>query len=221
VVSPGEFIPVLEETGLIVAVGEWVLQRACKDLRAWQAEGAVVVPVAVNLSARQFRQQDLDVRLIGLVEAAGVDPKLIELEITESQLMQDPGHAIRVMRSLSEAGIRIAIDDFGTGYSSLSYLTRFPVAALKIDRSFVADVLSDPADAAIVRTIIDMAHTLGSIVIAEGVETEAQAALLRSLGCEQAQGYFFAKPMPEAELRALLASHEKPPRKVRAASRKK
>jgi EAL domain-containing protein (putative c-di-GMP-specific phosphodiesterase class I) len=134
--------------------------------------------------------------------------------------MQDPDHAIRVMRSLSEAGIRIAIDDFGTGYSSLSYLTRFSVAALKIDRSFVADVLSDPADAAIVRTIIDMAHTLGSIVVAEGVETEAQAELLRSLGCEQAQGYYFAKPMPEADLRTLLASHEKhPPRKARAASR--
>jgi diguanylate cyclase (GGDEF)-like protein len=220
VVSPAEFIPVLEETGLIVAVGEWVLQRACKDVKAWQAEGAVVVPVSVNLSARQFRQQDLDLRLIGLVKAAGVDPKLIELEITESQLMQDPDHAIRVMHSLSTAGIRIAIDDFGTGYSSLSYLTRFPVAALKIDRSFVADVLSDKADAAIVRTIIDMAHTLGSIVVAEGVETEAQAALLRSLGCEQAQGYFFARPMPEADLRALLSSYAKPPpRKVRAVSR--
>jgi diguanylate cyclase (GGDEF)-like protein/PAS domain S-box-containing protein len=220
VVSPAEFIPVLEETGLIVAVGEWVLQRACKDVKAWQAEGAVVVPVAVNLSARQFRQQDLDLRFIGLVKAAGVEPKLIELEITESQLMHDPDHAIRVMRSLSAAGIRIAIDDFGTGYSSLSYLTRFPVAALKIDRSFVADVLSDKAAAAIVRTIIDMAHTLGSIVIAEGVETEAQAALLRSLGCEQAQGYFFARPVPEADLRALLSSYTKPPpRKARAVSR--
>jgi EAL domain-containing protein (putative c-di-GMP-specific phosphodiesterase class I) len=158
--------------------------------------------------------------LTGLLKSAGVDPKLIELEITESQLMQDPDHAIRVMRSLSDAGIRIAIDDFGTGYSSLSYLTRFPVAALKIDRSFVADVLSDPADAAIVRTIIDMAHTLGSIVVAEGVETEAQAALLRGLGCEQAQGYFFARPMPEAQLRMLLSSYQKhPPRKARAASR--
>jgi diguanylate cyclase (GGDEF)-like protein len=220
VVSPGEFIPVLEETGLIVAVGEWVLQRACKDLKSWQAEGAVVVPIAVNLSARQFRQQDLDLRLIDLIKSAGVQTKLIELEITESQLMQDPHHAIRIMRSLSNAGIRIAIDDFGTGYSSLSYLTRFPVSALKIDRSFVADVLSDQADAAIVRTIIDMAHTLGSIVIAEGVETAEQAALLRKLGCEQAQGYYFARPMPEAKLKALLrATTNAPPRKVRSAAR--
>jgi EAL domain-containing protein (putative c-di-GMP-specific phosphodiesterase class I) len=134
--------------------------------------------------------------------------------------MLDPQHATRVMRSLSNAGIRIAIDDFGTGYSSLSYLTRFPVAALKIDRSFVASVLSDEADAAIVRTIIDMAHTLGAIVIAEGVETAEQAALLRRLGCEQAQGYYFARPMPEAELKALLgAKIDASPLKVRSTAR--
>ena len=130
------------------------------------------MPVAVNLSARQFRQNDLDARIRGLIGAAGVDPALIELEITESQLMVDPEHAIRTMRSLRESGIHIAIDDFGTGYSSLAYLTRFPVKALKIDRSFVADVFSDHADAAIVRTIIEMAHQLGFTVVAEGVETE-------------------------------------------------
>jgi EAL domain-containing protein (putative c-di-GMP-specific phosphodiesterase class I) len=140
------------------------------------------------------------------VAAAGVDPALIELEITESQLMHDPDQAIRVLRALREAGIRIAIDDFGTGYSSLAYLTRFPLAALKIDRSFVADVLTDEADATIVRTIIDMAQTLGFTVVAEGVETEAQATFLRELGCEQAQGYFFARPMPAAALRDLIAA---------------
>ena len=135
--------------------------------------------------------------------------------------MHDPDHAKRVIQALSDSGFGVAIDDFGTGYSSLSYLTRFPVAALKIDRSFVADVLSDRADAAIVRTIIDMAHTLGFIVIAEGVETEAQAVLLRGLGCEQAQGYYFARPMPEAELKALLASRDqRPPRKLRAAAKR-
>jgi EAL domain-containing protein (putative c-di-GMP-specific phosphodiesterase class I) len=139
------------------------------------------------------------------VRASGADPRLIELEITESQLMNDPEHAQRVLRSLADAGIRVAIDDFGTGYSSLSYLTRFPVSALKIDRSFVADVLEDHADAAIVRAIIDMAHTLGFLVVAEGVETQAQATLLRSLGCEQAQGYFFSRPQAEAAFRALLA----------------
>jgi len=205
-VSPAEFIPVLEETGLIVAVGEWVLRRACEDLRAWPAAGLRSVPVAVNLSARQFRQVDLDTRMRGIIERSGVALPLIEFEITESHLMQDPDHAIRVMRALSDAGIHIAIDDFGTGYSSLAYLTRFPVSALKIDRSFVARALSDQAAAAIVRAIIEMAHTLGFTVVAEGVETDLQAAFLRSLGCDQAQGYFFAKPVPEAEFRRLIAA---------------
>jgi diguanylate cyclase (GGDEF)-like protein/PAS domain S-box-containing protein len=220
IVSPAEFIPVLEESGLIVAVGEWVLRRACADLEDWKASGLPPMPVAVNLSARQFRQQDLDARIRALIAEARVDPALIELEITESQLMQDPDHAIRVMHSLSSAGIGIAIDDFGTGYSSLSYLTRFPVSSLKIDRSFVADVLTDDADGAIVRAIIDMAHTLGFTVVAEGVETEAQAAFLRGLNCEQAQGYLFARPMPAADFKALISSaRPKGSRKGRAAAR--
>jgi diguanylate cyclase (GGDEF)-like protein/PAS domain S-box-containing protein len=203
-VSPVEFIPVLEETGLIIAVGDWVLRRACEDLKAWQAGGLAALPISVNLSARQFRQQDLDARIKGIVGAAGIDPALIELEITESQLMQDPDQAIRVMRALRDAGMRIAIDDFGTGYSSLAYLTRFPVAALKIDRSFVKEMSSDQGDATIVRTIIEMAHTLGFTVVAEGVETEQQANFLRLLRCEQAQGYLFARPMPAAELAAFF-----------------
>jgi diguanylate cyclase (GGDEF)-like protein/PAS domain S-box-containing protein len=199
VVAPAEFIPVLEETGLIVPVGEWVLQRACIDLKAWQAAGLCQLPVAVNLSARQFRQQDLDSRIRSLVNAAGVDATLIELEITESQLMQDPEQAIRVMLALREAGMRLAIDDFGTGYSSLAYLTRLPVGALKIDRSFIAKVLAEEADAAVVRAIVDMAHTLGFTVVAEGVETQGQAAFLRRVGCDEAQGYLFARPMPVAQ----------------------
>ena len=205
-VPPAEFIPVLEETGLIVPVGEWVIRQACDDLKAWQAAGLRFGPISVNLSARQFRQQDLDRRITALVAAAGVDPALIELEITESQLMVDPDHAIRVMRSLRDAGMGIAIDDFGTGYSSLSYLTRFPVGSLKIDRSFVKDMWSDKGDANIVRTIIEMAHSLGFSVVAEGVETEEQATFLRLLRCEQAQGYFFAKPMSAEELRVRLSS---------------
>jgi diguanylate cyclase (GGDEF)-like protein len=204
-VPPVEFIPVLEETGLIVPVGEWVLGRACRDLKAWKDGGARTVPVAVNLSARQFRQQDLDVRIQALVREAGVSPGLIELEITESQLMHDPDRAMRIVRALHDGGIRIALDDFGTGYSSLSYLTRFAMSSLKIDRSFVANVLSDQASAAIVRAIVDMAHTLGFTVVAEGVETEGQVAFLRGLSCDQAQGYFFARPMPAAELAAILA----------------
>ncbi|HEV3009211.1 MAG TPA: EAL domain-containing protein [Burkholderiales bacterium] len=207
VVSPAEFIPVLEDTGLIVQVGEWVIRRACEDLKGWIASGLKPMPIAINLSARQFRQQDLDSRIRALVAAAGVDPALIELEITESQLMQDPEQAIRIMRSLHASGIRIAIDDFGTGYSSLAYLTRFPVKSLKIDRSFVADVFSDHADAAIVRTIIDMAHQLGFTVVAEGVETDRQAAFLRQFGCEQAQGFLFARPMSAAELFSASGPH--------------
>jgi diguanylate cyclase (GGDEF)-like protein/PAS domain S-box-containing protein len=207
VVSPAEFIPVLEETGLIVPVGEWVLRRACEDLKGWRAAGLDAGPVAVNLSARQFRLPDLDVRLKAVVAETGVDPALIELEITESQLMQDPDHAIRVMRSLREAGMRIAIDDFGTGYSSLAYLTRFPVGSLKIDRSFVASINDDASAGAIVRTIIEMAHTLGFTVVAEGIETEAQADYLRRHRCEQGQGYLFARPMAAADLAALLAKH--------------
>ena len=205
-VEPVEFIPVLEETGLIVPVGEWVLRRACEDLKHWQRLGAPAMPVAVNLSARQFRQHDLEERIRAIVSAAGVKPSLIELEITESQLMHDPDHAIRVLRALGDAGVRIAIDDFGTGYSSLAYLTRFPLASLKIDRSFVADVLDDEADATIVRTIVDMAHTLGFTVIAEGVERDSQAAFLRALGCEQAQGFLFARPMSAAEFSSLIAA---------------
>ncbi|HUQ73498.1 MAG TPA: EAL domain-containing protein [Burkholderiales bacterium] len=214
-VSPAEFIPVLEETGLIVAAGEWVVERACADLKALEASGIAPVPVAVNLSARQFRQANLAARIKSIVSSAGVEPALLELEITESQLMQDPQHAITMMRQLADAGMSIAIDDFGTGYSSLAYLTRFPLSSLKIDRSFVAGVMTRKGDAAVVRAILDMAHTLGFTVVAEGVETEAQAEFLRKLNCEQAQGFLFARPMPFAQLSALIqaAQAAEPPRR--------
>ena len=205
-VSPAEFIPLLEEMGLIVPVGEWVLGKVCEDVKAlvrWPCP----LPIAVNLSARQFRQPDLDARIRGLIEHAGIQPGLLELEITESQLMHDPQQAIRTMQALRTAGIEIAIDDFGTGYSSLAYLTRFPVSALKIDRSFVKDMLHDKSQAAIVRTIIEMAQTLGFKVVAEGVETSDQADFLASLGCEQGQGYLFARPMPVEELMAFVSRH--------------
>jgi diguanylate cyclase (GGDEF)-like protein/PAS domain S-box-containing protein len=203
-VSPAEFVPVLEESGLIVAVGEWVLARACLDIRAWTAAGAAPPPVAVNLSARQFRASGLEARVGAALAAAGVSPRLIELEITESQLMHDPDQAIRTMQALRDQGMRIAIDDFGTGYSSLAYLRRFPVAALKVDRSFVSGIPGQSSDAAIVRAVIDMARTLGFTVIAEGVERPDQVEFLRRYGCHQAQGYLFARPMPAAELQALL-----------------
>jgi len=217
-VPPAQFVHVLEESGLIVKVGEWLLARACADLKACSAASARPVPIAVNLSARQFRQNDLGARIRALIAEAGVPPELIELEITESHLMHDPAHAIHAMRMLRDEGVRIAIDDFGTGYSSLAYLTRFPVAALKIDRSFVAGIGREPSDAAIVRTIIEMARSLGSTVIAEGVETQAQVGFLRRFGCHQAQGYFFAPPMPIGEFIQLICSDNvAPPRKVGSA----
>jgi len=204
VVAPSQFVPVLEESGLIVPVGEWVLRQACEDLKRWSGGARPRLPVAVNLSARQFRQHDLDRRIMAVVGAAGVDPALIELEITESHVMHDPAHATAVMRALREAGLRIALDDFGTGYSSLAYLTRFPLAAVKVDRSFVAEVLHDEADATIVRAIVHMAKTLGFTVVAEGVESQAQAQFLHRLGCQQAQGFFFARPMPQDALAEYL-----------------
>jgi len=224
-VAPAEFIPVLEESGLIVPVGEWVLREACSQARRWLDAGLGPITMAVNLSARQFRQQDLDERIRAIVDAAGVAPSLIELEITESQLMHDPEHATRVLRALGKAGLRVAIDDFGTGYSSLAYLTRFPLASLKIDRSFVSQVLSGGADATIVRSIIDMAHTLGFTVVAEGVESGPQADFLRSLGCEHAQGFLFARPMPVADFTAHMAgartrSQPKPASRRRPAKKK-
>jgi diguanylate cyclase (GGDEF)-like protein/PAS domain S-box-containing protein len=217
-VPPAQFVHVLEESGLIVKVGEWLLARACEDLKAINAASARPVPIAVNLSARQFRQHDLAARIRALIAEAGVAPELIELEITESHLMHDPAHAIHAMRTLRDEGVRIAIDDFGTGYSSLAYLTRFPVAALKIDRSFVAGIGREASDAAIVRTIIEMARSLGSTVIAEGVETQAQVGFLRRFGCHQAQGYFFAAPMVIGEFIQLICSDNVAPPRTRVVS---
>jgi diguanylate cyclase (GGDEF)-like protein/PAS domain S-box-containing protein len=209
-VPPSQFVHALEESGLIVRVGEWLLRQACADVKACMAAGVRPVPVAVNLSARQFRSHDLGARIRGVIAAEGLAPGLIELEITESHLMHDPVQATNVMRALRDEGIRITIDDFGTGYSSLAYLTRFPVAALKIDRSFVAGIGRETSDPAIVRTIIEMARTLGFTVIAEGVESQSQVAFLRRFGCHQAQGYFFARPMPIEQFIALIGSDTEP-----------
>jgi diguanylate cyclase (GGDEF)-like protein/PAS domain S-box-containing protein len=204
-VSPAEFVPVLEDSGLIVPVGEWVLREACAQIARWQAAGFAAVPVAVNLSAKQFRRRDLDEVVTRVLGDAGIAPGLLELEITETSLMEDPEQAVRVLDRLREAGVRISVDDFGTGYSSLSYLTRLPLSALKIDRSFVRDAMSNPEAASIVRAVIDMAQALRFTVIAEGVETAAQEMLLRSHGCDQAQGYYYGRPAPAAEHERLLA----------------
>jgi diguanylate cyclase (GGDEF)-like protein/PAS domain S-box-containing protein len=195
-VSPVEFVPVLEETGLIIPVGEWVIGTVCAQLKAWQDDGIKPVPVAINLSSRQFLARDLESTVSRILDQYKIDPGLLELEITESSLMINTEEAVQTLEYLNALGVNLSIDDFGTGYSSLSYLKRFPLDALKIDRSFVRDVNSDPEDAAITRAIISMAHSLGLKVVAEGVETEAQMNFLAASGCDEMQGYYLARPLP-------------------------
>ncbi len=204
-VSPMEFVPALEESGLILPVGEWVLEEACAQIGRWRAAGLVPVPVAINLSAKQFRLRELDAVVARALAAAGVAPSLLEIEITESSLMDDPEQALRLLGSLRRSGVRISVDDFGTGYSSLSYLTRLPLSALKIDRSFVRDAMTNPQAASIVRAVIDMAHNLRFTVVAEGVETEQQVAFQRKYACDQAQGYLYGRPAPAEQIRSRLA----------------
>ncbi len=204
-VPPLDFIPALEDTGLIVAVGDWVVEEACRQLRDWARKGLELVPIAVNLSARQFGRRDLDAVIRGIMEAHGLQAGLLELEITESSLMQNPADAIRQLHALRAAGLRISVDDFGTGYSSLAYLTRLPLSTLKIDRSFVNAAIADPNSAAIVRMVIDMAKNLGFDVVAEGIETDQHVAFLRQHGCEQGQGYHFGRPVPADEVAVRLS----------------
>lgn len=206
-VMPGKFIPLAESIGLIELIGRWVLKEACAQSDRWGRSGATSPRVAVNVSARQFRGG----KLLGAVREAlsdsGLAPERLELEITESVLMEYADEAVTLLKHLSDLGVQLAIDDFGVGYSSLGYLKRFPIDKLKIDRSFVADVPGDGDDAVIVTTIIGMAHSLGVSVVAEGVETEAQLSFLREQGCDQYQGYHFSPPRPPEDIRPLLASH--------------
>lgn len=203
-VPPAEFIPLAEETGLIVPMGEWVLRAACEQHRTWRQSGLPPLSVAVNLSARQFQDRDL-VHTIGRVtQAVGIDPHYLELEITESYAMRNADYTMSILRELKEKGIRLSIDDFGTGYSSLSYLKQFPIDTLKIDRSFVKDLSTDPDDAAIASAIIVLAHNLRLEVVAEGVETLEQLAILRRQQCDRMQGYLFSRPVPPAEIEAMV-----------------
>ncbi|HMH16717.1 MAG TPA: EAL domain-containing protein [Burkholderiales bacterium] len=197
-ISPADFIPVLEDTGLIVPVGEWVLGEACRQIVAWNKAGLSTPPVAVNLSARQFNEEGLQATVRRILGETGIDPSLIQFELTESLLMKDPEGVARTLRELRESGVRFSVDDFGTGYSSLAYLKRFPLDALKIDRAFVRDVDKNPDDAAITLAIIGLAHSLKLKVIAEGVETRGQLDFLRKHGCDEMQGFYFAKPLPAA-----------------------
>ncbi len=203
-VSPIEFIPVAEETGLIVELGEWVLRTACAQNKAWQEAGIPGMRIAVNVSSHQFQRRDLVQTVMQVLNETDLDPSSLEVEITESTAIQDVDHTIAVLRSLRDMGVRVAIDDFGVGHSALSYLKRFPVDVVKIDQSFVRDITIDPDDAAIVTTIITIAHDLKLSVIAEGVETEEQLAFLEKRGCDEMQGFLFSKPLPPAHLEKLL-----------------
>ena len=194
-VAPDKFISLAEETGLIIPIGEWVIETACKQINAWQAQGYCVPRVAINLSARQFQDNKLVSNISRILKKTGVESKYIALEITESMLVDNIERVIETLSHLNEMGIHISIDDFGTGYSSLSYLKQFPINTLKIDRSFVRDIVVDKSDYAIVSAIIAMAHSLEMEVVAEGIETEEQLNILLRQKCNYFQGYYFSKPV--------------------------
>jgi EAL domain-containing protein (putative c-di-GMP-specific phosphodiesterase class I) len=204
-VLPGNFIPMAEETGLIVPLGALVLRMACKQIKVWLDAGVALTAVAVNVSPTQLHREGLVEDICGIVAECGIDPRWVELELTENSVMTDAEAAERKLRALSAFGFKLAIDDFGTGYSSLSYLKRFPVDKLKIDQSFVHSLADeDSNDAAIARAIITLGHSLGLQVVSEGVETEAQMAFLRRHDCDAVQGYLFSRPVPDHDVPPLL-----------------
>ncbi|MHB8252876.1 MAG: GGDEF/EAL domain-containing response regulator [Acidiferrobacter sp.] len=208
-ISPMDFIPLAEETGLIIPMGEWVLRTACAQCRAWGMEGSQPPRIAVNVSSKQFNGGNLVAIVSRILSETHLGPGILEIEITESVLMHNAQAAIETLRVLSSMGVRISIDDFGTGYSSLSYLKRFPIDVLKVDQSFVRDITTDPDDAAIVSAIITMAHHLDIEVVAEGVETREQLEFLRAQGCDFVQGYYFSRPRPGADI-TLLSTYMGP-----------
>jgi EAL domain-containing protein (putative c-di-GMP-specific phosphodiesterase class I) len=195
-IAPGRFIPLAEESGLIVQIGEWVLNEACRQAKVWMDGGMAPLVVAVNLSAQQFKRGDIFQTVSRALEKSGLPASMLELELTESILLQETGEVMETLHRLKKLGVHLSIDDFGTGYSSLSYLKKLAVDKLKIDQSFVRDLAHDADDAAIVRAIVQLGHALQLSVIAEGVETEAQMAFLRNCNCDQVQGYLVSRPVP-------------------------
>jgi diguanylate cyclase (GGDEF)-like protein len=210
-VLPSKFIPIAEETGLIVPIGEWVLYTACKQVKVWQNSGFPSLQIAVNLSSRQFSQLDLRHRLVQIIINTGIEPKYIELELTESMLVQNTEVAIRRLNALKALGVKIAIDDFGTGYSSLSYLQQFPFDVLKIDRCFIRNITENTSNAAITEAIIAMAKNLNLKLIAEGVETEDELSFVCQHQCDGMQGYLFSRPVPVQEFHQLLLTNKRLP----------
>jgi diguanylate cyclase (GGDEF)-like protein len=209
-IRPGEFIELAEETGIIVRLGQWILNQGCLQAMALARLGFEHLTMAVNLSPRQFRDADLIEQVRTALAVSGLAPEMLELEITESSAVENLEHALSQMRGFRDLGVRLAIDDFGVGYASLSYMKHFPVSTLKIDRSFISSIESEPKDAAIVAAIIILAHELGLKVVAEGVENEAQFRLLEARECDQIQGYFFSRPVPFEELVHLLHGERQP-----------
>ncbi|MFO1146078.1 MAG: GGDEF domain-containing phosphodiesterase, partial [Rhodospirillales bacterium] len=206
--APGEFIPVAEENGLIIPIGDWVLQEACRQAAAWRAAGLPELVVSINLSTVQFRHWLLADRLRQVLASTGIDPACIELELTESVLMEDTKLSASLLSQIKDLGIRVALDDFGTGYSSFAYLKRFALDTLKIDTSFVSDLARDPGDAAIVSAMIALGQQLGLQVVAEGVEYANQLQFLRSRGCDEAQGYLFSPPLEASRFEEWVRNRE-------------
>jgi EAL domain-containing protein (putative c-di-GMP-specific phosphodiesterase class I) len=204
-IPPDEFIPIAEETGMIIELGEWVLKEACRQNKAWQEAGYQRIRVAVNLSSMQFIQRDLSDIVGDSLNMSNLDARYLELEITESILMRNVNETIATLKDFKNMGINISVDDFGTGYSSLSYLKRFPLNSLKIDRSFIKEIPENQDDVTITSAIIAMAHRLNLEVVAEGVESQRQLDFLKQQGCEMAQGYFFSRPLPAIEFESLLS----------------
>ncbi len=207
-ISPNDFIPLAEETGVIIAIGEWVLQSACEQNKKWQEAGLPPIRIAVNISARQFREPGFLEMIERVVQTSALHPEWLELEITESLLMEDIDSAINILSRLKAQGIHLAIDDFGTGYSSLSYLKRFPLSRLKIDRSFVRDITMDENDASITKAVIALAHSMNLRVVAEGIETKEQLLFLKEKGCELGQGYFYSPPVPDKHFERFFTDQE-------------
>lgn len=203
-VAPQRFIALAEDTGLIVPIGAWVMREACAQVKRWHAAGLDTLRLAVNLSARQFNEPNLVATIADVLRETGLPPACLELELTESLFMHDVALAVSQLHDMKALGVQLSIDDFGTGYSSFAYLRTFPIDVLKIDRSFVGDVARDADDAAIVVSIIALAHNLKLRVVAEGVETAEQLDYLRRHGCDEAQGYYFSHPLPADEVEILL-----------------
>ncbi len=203
-VPPGDFIPLAEECGLIADIGEWVVREACRQARTWQLEGLPLLRIAVNLSPTQFRHGNLLAIMRKALDDADLDARYLEVELTENTVMSDAEGSVAILEKLSEMGVLVSVDDFGTGYSSMSYLRRFPVDKLKIDRAFISEIVSRPDDASIVRAIVSLAHSLRLKVVAEGVETLEQLEFLKSLGCDQYQGYYFSPAVPANDFAKLL-----------------